>query len=400
MSSSENQSKVSNVTQKPKSVPLSRTNKSSLQPHHQQKIVDYILKYKGTVGFLQYLMQCGCFGPLGSDLRSKAVSRRKYLEKLRNKSSTREFVAILDSLKPTSSDSGSNLSSSTPELSSSPPSLRIRPTAQSPVVELLPPKARSPSKPVLPAPVTSSEPIVQNIAPKKDLEYNMDHLAPQVKAAVTLDFDHPEKNEGLWPFKNTQIVYCGERISLYSFVLPVVDPRDLMKVTVTLLDDCKGFKVRQNIVHDSLVGEHEKVKFIEKKVKKQGKKLMDCDNCNKDKADGLIASTAMAFVVFCNSMQENTSTRFSERTYKFPDGVKARTNFFGNSNSNVKVFYNANQFEFSPKGDMKSYAAAAEWFIALDLKVEKLSNPRKKDKWEELDDALRDRDDDEGESEG
>ena len=359
MSSSENIPKVSNVPpQKLKTVPLTRTNIASLQPEHQEKIVDFILHYDGTIRFLNYLTQCGIFGELGSELRSKAVSRRKYLEKLRKDRSTREFHSILASLKPTST----SVSSSTLQPSTSPSSpLQIK----TPTTPPSPQKTRSTSEP----------------------EHNMDHLAPQVKDTIELDFEHPEKNDGVWPFKNHQVIYCGERITILYFILPVVDPRDLTRVTVTLLENCKGFKLRQSIIPESLVGGDERMAFFRSKQKKQPKRLAAFDNCSDDEAQGIIASCSSSFAVFCNHMEENTSTRFSERTFKFPDGIKARTNLFGNSNSNVKVWYNVNPFSFG-KSKQESFAGAAEWMIALDMRVEKLMNPKKNDKWEELDEAV------------
>jgi hypothetical protein len=310
------------------------------------------------------LTQCGIFGPHGSELLRKAEARKKYLERIRKTHSTREFADILNSHKRTTRNSP-------------PAPLRNR-EGQKSTVELLPQDARSTSKTILPASV-----------PKADLiEYNMDHLAPQVKATVDLDFDHPEKNEGIFPFKNDRIIYLGERITILSFVLPVVDPRDLTNVTVTLLDNFKGFKLRQNVVPNSLIGDDERKSFILKKIDKQSKKLVQHDKCTIQDARNVIGASASSFAVFCNQMDENTSTRFAERTYKFPDGLKARPNFFGNSNSNVRIYLSAYPFTFGSASKEESFSAVAEFFIAMDLKVEKLSSVKKKDKWEELDDAL------------
>ena len=378
MSLSENNAEVSDdrepaaVTKnsKKKSVPLSRTNKSSLEPIHQQKIVDFILNYEGTIKFGTYLTQCGCFGEVGSELRRRAVSRKKYLEKLRKNKTDFEFQAIVSTLKaPATADPEPCFTPSVP--------LRERTEAPTLAVELLPPKAASNSEAVLPSP-----------APKIHTEnIIMDHLAPQVKKDVVIDFVSPERNEGLWCFKSPRLVYCNERITLCNFILPVFDPRDLMTLTVTLLPNFDGFKVRQMTVPDSIIGQEERWRFIKTKTKKQTDKVIDLDGCSFEEAEQIISSTASDFAVFCADMEHNTSSRFSERTYKFPDGLKARINFFGNTSSTVKIYYHANKFEFG-SGQQISFGAAAEWYIALDMKIERLMNPRKNDVLAELDDCV------------
>jgi hypothetical protein len=137
-----------------------------------------------------------------------------------------------------------------------------------------------------------------------------------------------------------------------------------------------------------MIGEVERVSFLQAKLNKQPSKLMTGDKCSEDEALAVVSAAASAFVVFSNNMLENTSTRFSERTYTFPDGLKARTGFFGISSGVVVVHYCSHPFKVGTKNQRKSYSAAAEWYIALDLKIEKITTVRKSSKLDDLDEAL------------
>lgn len=407
---------------KTKAVTEARTNRASIAPHFGRHIYDWYALFEGLVDltFSIYLTECGTFGPRGSAERKKATSRRKYLDRLRTQVPIRKFHEILSAqLKADcltypfhhsnallerlrgSPNQGPRLLPSTPDLpfreqlscglslparSDSQP-YRPPATTSFDTSELEPQQATTSfdtSVPIRPPAATASE---LNQPATTTAGYNMDHLAPQVKADVHLDFDQKEKNEGVWPFRSDRLAYRGERISFMNFMLPVSDPRDLMHVSVTFLPDKSGFKLRKSEVSDSFVGDDEKFQVITNKMEKQPRKLMELDQCSEDDANNIIAGCAQSFIVFCHSMEENTSSRFSERTYYFPAGVKARGNLMGNTGTTVQIHLNVTPFSFGTK-KKRSYAACAHWIIPLDLPVEKITSDKRQSKQHDLDEAL------------
>lgn len=348
-------------------VTQSRTNSSSLEPHQLDQIADWYKADEGKVSFNRYLTQCGTFGPIGSNTRIKARNRKKYLDRLRKKKPGREFAEILKNQRPSDSFEYEDEA----EVEVEPEALRVR-FQTPPKSNLLPPSS------------TRLQPVLPAVAPRDD---TMDHLTAQVKKDVVLDFDNPEKNEEILPFKNSGVIYSGERLTVCNFILPLLDPRDLPTLSVTFLSDFSGFKVRMCKVSEAFIGEDEKITFLKEKQKRQSKKLLTLgDNCTKEEAQGLISCTVSSFLVFATAMEENTSTRFSERTFLFPNGEKARPNLLGNGNSNVITHFHCNQFSFGNK-NRKTFAAAAEWLIPMNLKIEKVTLDKKQSKWDELDEA-------------
>ena len=368
---------LSTVTQaKPKrTIPLDRTNCSSLGTEQQKKIVDYIIHYEGKQSWSNYLTECGIFGPLGSKLRKKASSRRNYLSYLRSTLTNWEFGEILKSQGLCDKD---------------------KPSSEN---QLLEPPHAPPSEPILPATAPSTPSKSDHQSPSAAIrraavdstEHEiMAHLAVQDKGRHVIDFDHPERNEGgLWAFKHKRITYMGERITFASFILPVIEPRSLNSVTVTPLDNLSGFKIRQCVVPDCMVGEQERIAYLNLKMKKQPKKLKEFDKCAKAEAQNVVATAVEAFVAFSNDMRDNSTSRFTERTYSFPDGLKARPVLFGNTATAINVQYAGHSFSVGSKGQETSWAASAEWYIALDMQVQKITTVRKASKMDDLDDLLK-----------
>jgi hypothetical protein len=244
---------------------------------------------------------------------------------------------------------------------------------------------------LIPPSVKRAEHVLPAAAPTSSVSAHdsMAHLSPQVEADVVLDFDHPEKNKGIWAFRNERVGYCGERITFCNFILIVSDPRECVHVSVTLLEDLSGFKLRQSVVPDSFTGKDEQTIYLNDKLLRQPEKMMQVDSCTEDEAENVISACISSYLVWLNKMKKKNLSRFLERTYYFPDGEKARPNLFGNSNENVRVLFSVNPFHWGKKAK-QSYAASAEWCIALDLEVEELKQditPPTLDKMDELENA-------------
>jgi hypothetical protein len=138
-----------------------------------------------------------------------------------------------------------------------------------------------------------------------------------------------------------------------------------------------------------MVGEQERIAYLNLKMKKQPKKLKEFDKCAKAEAQNVVATAVEAFVAFSNDMRDNSTSRFTERTYSFPDGLKARPVLFGNTATAINVQYAGHSFSVGSKGQETSWAASAEWYIAFDMQVQKITTVRKASKMDDLDDLLK-----------
>ena len=99
-----------------------------------------------------------------------------------------------------------------------------------------------------------------------------------------------------------------------------------MTLSIRFLDNYTGFVVKRVVVSESIIGEAEKTEAAKRNLKHVPAKLAKFDGCDEDEATAFLVASTTVFYAFCNSMEDNVGSKYEERTYKFPQGMKAKPN--------------------------------------------------------------------------
>lgn len=311
---------------------------------HLEAINHWFLELQGVKRFQEYLSECGIFGNRESHLREKARQRRDYLLKLKKKHPKEKFIELLKGKRKVTfpvSDTD-----------------KCAPAVTLSAVSF-----------------DSSEPSsAENPPPNTDLN-TMSHLDPQRLPPHDIDFDRSERNCGLIPIRTADVAYCNRRLTVWHFALPIVDPRMMSEVTVTLTADKKGFVVRQPILPIAFTCMGERELFVNYSIARRPTRLTQFDPCSMEEATSLMEAFATNFLAFGSKFDKSLQpvpTRFTTQIFNFPEGQRGSSSFFGNTDNCIKLHLHVNKIRFGVNDAFETHLAYAEFMIARDQATEKI----------------------------
>ena len=193
-----------------------------------------------------------------------------------------------------------------------------------------------------------------------------------------LDFDFPETNDGVLPFRLDQVVYQGQMVTVCFFILLLPDPSALTTMTVEWNEQFNAFRWRREIVPNNLVGEEGKRSFSLDMGEKIPKRCAQWDGITKHEGGDLASKLAFNFLVFANRMSSAEGPpprRFKETLYSLPERWKARPNVFGYDGRKIHPILCSKPFTVGKGGTTKSYGAHAVFGMILENNQNDIVDP-------------------------
>jgi hypothetical protein len=196
-----------------------------------------------------------------------------------------------------------------------------------------------------------------------------------LKPEVTIDFEHPERNEEISPFAEMGILFKGKRTNFFHGLIPVKEPCDLLKGQLTVTTS-KKFMLPVPHIPTNLGSADELKETLEKEFCRLPTKFKDKYGCMEEDADSIISSCITNVAAFINRISKEPSLGLTSRVFSLPNDMAFDLNSdfggpAGDDGISVKLFFILKIFTWNTKSGFETYQGYARFFIKLKSSVEK-----------------------------
>jgi hypothetical protein len=206
--------------------------------------------------------------------------------------------------------------------------------------------------------------------------------APQALETAHLNFENKEENpDGLIPFIDI-VPFKEERKKFFHGFVAVESPFDQLETSIRATPSLDAIILRKPAVSNAIIRhKKESAKESINKIRKEYE-----DTLGKKNAKELAKVIAQSHTVFFNAMSGNESSRFQERTFKLPAGVKIKRNGLGISEVRDGNLIDT-CFEYQVDKGLRSQAATVIFLFELETDRREVIEPEASksrfEKWHE-----------------